>query len=93
MRILDASSTIGVDILDIVKRRNGLAYYRASWVGSSKLDNGSAHTDIYPPFFSHVLLLRSPNYRSQVELAKRDLHSCSSSQGTVFDIRYVGFSQ
>ena len=93
LRILDVSSTFGVDILDIVERRNELAYYRAGCVGSSKLENGSARTDIYPPFFSHVLLLTSSNYRSQVELAKRYLHSSSNSQGTVLDIRYVGFPQ
>ena len=51
---MDASSTIGVDILDAVERRNELAYHRPGWVGPSKLDNGPARTNIYPPFFFRI---------------------------------------
>jgi hypothetical protein len=89
LRILDASSTVGLDILDIVRRRNELAFHRP---GSSKLANGAAGIAIHPPILSHVLLLTSSDYLSKVELEKRYLESSSSSQRTAFDIRYVDFS-
>jgi hypothetical protein len=86
LRILDAYSAIGLDILDVVRRRNELAYHRP---GSSKLDSGAAGISIHPPIFSRVLLLTSSDYRSMVELERRYLQSSSSSRGTAFDIRYV----
>jgi len=92
LRSLDASSPIGLDILDIVKRRNQLAYDRSGWVGSSKLDRGRIGISSYPPFFSHVLLFTSSDYRSKVEVAKRHLLSSSSSQGTKLDILYANFA-
>ena len=92
LRILDASSPIGLDILDVVRRRNQLAYYRSGWVGSSKLDRGTIGISSYPPFFLHVLLFTSSDYRSKVEVAKRYLLSSSSSQGTSLDIRYANFA-
>ena len=92
LRILNASSPIGLDILDIVRRRNQLAYYRSGWVGSSKLGRGTIGISSYPPFFSHVLLFTSSDYRSKVEVAKKYLLSSSSSQGTSLDIRYANFA-
>lgn len=98
LRILEVTSTTGVDILDMVRRRNELTYLRSGWVGSSKskrskLDSGmAAGTSFYPPFFSDVRLLTVSRNRSKVELAKKYLQSSSSSQRTVFDIHYANFA-
>jgi len=95
LRILKVSSITGVDILDMVRRKNELAYHRPGWVGSSesKLDPGIAiGTDFYPPFFLHVQLLTSSDNHSKVELTKRYLRSSSSYQETAVDIHYAKFA-
>ena len=88
LKFVEVSSTIGVDILDMVKRRNELAYRCTGWIGSSKLDSGKTSTTIYPPFFSALVLHTSAENRSKVKLAQRYLQSSSTSQETVVDIRY-----
>ena len=89
LRILEVSSIVGVDILDMVERRNELAYHHQGWIGSSKLDSGiPMRTGIYPAFFSGLLLHMLFENRSKVKLAEKCFRSSSSSQGTVLDIRY-----
>lgn len=95
LRILKVSSIIGIDILDMVRRRNELAYHRPGWIGSSesRLDPEMAiGTDKFYPFFLHVQLLTSSANCSKVELAKKYLRSSSSYQGTAVDIRYAKFA-
>jgi hypothetical protein len=92
LRVLEVSSTVGVDILDMVRRRNEVAHHHPGWVGSSesRLDHGMvAGTGFSPTFFSNVRLFTASNNRSKVELVKKSLQSSSSSQRTVFDIHYV----
>ncbi|KIM37701.1 hypothetical protein M413DRAFT_30641 [Hebeloma cylindrosporum] len=88
---LDTSSTVGVDILGIVERRNELAYHLTGSIGSSKLDHARAATGIYPTFISRVLLLTPSSNFLRVERAKRFLLSSSSSQRTALDIQYANF--
>jgi len=91
LKHLEVSSTVGVDIVDMVKRRNVLAYRHPFFVGSSKRRGGASSTPVYPSFISGVLLFTLSANRSKVELAKRHLQPSSSTQGTEFYIRYANF--
>ncbi|KIM36205.1 hypothetical protein M413DRAFT_31808 [Hebeloma cylindrosporum] len=86
---LDASSTVGVDILGMVERRNELAYHFTDSIGFSGLDDALAGIGVSPPFLSDLLLVTPPDNFSAVEAMKHRLLSSSSSQGTALDIRYA----
>ncbi|KIM42511.1 hypothetical protein M413DRAFT_119557 [Hebeloma cylindrosporum] len=83
LRSLDVFSTVGIDILEMVGRRNELVYRRFG-VRSSRL--GGA-IDGYPLSFAHVVLHTLLANWSSTTSAKRYLRRFWSSQGTVFDIR------
>ena len=95
LKILKVSSIVGVDILDMVRRRNELASYRPGWVGCSepKLGPGMVvGTGPHLSFVSDVQLLTSSDNLLKVEAAKKYLRSSSSSQGMAVDIRYANFA-
>ncbi|KIM37986.1 hypothetical protein M413DRAFT_12975 [Hebeloma cylindrosporum] len=84
LRSLEVFSTVGIDILEMVGRRNELVYRRFG-IGSSELGSGTA---AYAPFFAHVVLHTLLENRSNATLARRYIRLFSSSQGTVFDFRF-----
>ncbi|KIM35578.1 hypothetical protein M413DRAFT_32433 [Hebeloma cylindrosporum] len=85
LRSLEVFSTIGIDVLEMVGRRNELVYHRAG-IGSSNLGTGIGG---YPPFLGRVVLHTLLENQRNITLAKRYIRSFSSSQGTVFDIKYL----